>query len=304
MGRPHAKQKLLVTGASGVFGWTLCCVAAETWETFGTVYRHPVKVPGVQTLKIDLTEESSVVDVFRTIQPDAVVHAAAISNPDYCQEHPSESEAVNVTASIIVASQCAELEIPCVFTSTDIVFDGESAPYDEDSPANPISTYGQHKLAAEAAMRLRYPNTTICRLPLMFGVGSPVASGSIMQMLHALERGQKLKLFYDEIRTPVSTATAARGIMLALEEAQGCTLHLGGSERISRLELGRITAEVFRLESALLEPCRQRDVATSAPRPRDVSLRSSLAPKIGYRPQTIREQMQGLHAAMIGAVKI
>jgi dTDP-4-dehydrorhamnose reductase len=301
MARQKHRPKLLLTGASGILGWTLCRLATKSWEVFGTVFRHPVELSGVHMHRIDLTDERSVVDLFSAIRPDTVVHAAALSSPDYCQDHPDESEAINVTASTHIASLCSEFEIPCVFTSSDLIFDGEHAPYDEDSQANPISTYGEHKLRAETAMRARYPNTTICRLPLMFGEGSPAADGSFKRMLQAMEKGQELRLFVDEIRTPVSTSTAAQGLILALQKLQATTLHLGGPERINRWELGCVAAEVFQIDNARLVPGHQKEVAMSAPRPRDVSLVSSQAEKIGYRPQSILEQMHHLRAMMKGA---
>jgi len=291
MERKQHKPRLLVTGASGVLGWTLCEMAAKSWETFGTVYHHPVDPSGVHVYKIDLTNNRSLRDFFSAIRPNAVVHAAGLSSPDYCQEHPDESELINVKASANIATLCAELAIPCVLTSSDLVFDGEHAPYAEDHLAQPISVYGEHKLRAEAEMRERYPNTTICRLPLLFGVGSPVAEGFLARMLQAMKKGEDVRLFVDEIRTPVSTETAARGLLLALRKAKASTLHLGGMERISRWDLGRLSAEVFLSGHAHLVPFRQRDLPMKAPRPHDVSLDSSKAARIGYQPGAIREQM-------------
>ena len=147
-------------------------------------------------------------------------------------------------------------------------------------------------------MQAQYPNTTVCRLPLMFGIENPAVTGPFKRMLRAMERGDELRLFVDEIRTPVSTSTAAQGLMLALERAKGRILHLGGSERISRWELGRLAAEVFSLQNAQLVACRQEDVATPFHRPRDVSLDSDRAQKIGYHPAAVREQLLNLRAAM------
>ncbi|MFC1453003.1 SDR family oxidoreductase [Verrucomicrobiota bacterium] len=230
--------RLLVTGASGVLGWTLCRQAAARWQTFGTVLRNPVEPPGVQVHRIDLTRRREVVGLFRSIRPDAVIHAAALSSPDYCQQHPTESEAANVAASTYVAAMCAEFSIPCVFTSSDLVFDGEHALYDEESAAEPVSIYGEHKLRAEEEMRARYPSITVCRLPLMFGEGSPAAHGYFRRALQSMKQGAEVRLFTDEMRTPVSTATAAEGLMMALRSAQGETLHLGGGGKRQQVGVG------------------------------------------------------------------
>ncbi|XOF34840.1 MAG: SDR family oxidoreductase [Candidatus Electrothrix sp. YB6] len=302
MVRQQNQAKLLITGVSGVLGWALGGLAARSWETFGTVFQHPVECPGVHICRADLTDERSLGDLFTAVRPDAVVHAAALSSPECCQRYPDTSEAINVTASANIASLCADLAIPCVFTSSDLVFDGKNPPYDENCTANPISIYGEHKLRAETAMQSRYPSTTVCRLPLLLGLGSPATDGLLKGMLKAMENQEELRLFTDEIRTPVTTETAAHGILLALRKAEAGTLHLGGPERLSRWELGQAVAEVFQFDSTRLVQCRQQDAVMEAPRPRDVSLDSAKTAAIGYLPRSIREQLCFLRTKMRGTL--
>lgn len=283
---------LLVTGASGVLGWTLSRLAAAHWHTVGTVYRHQQTPPGVEAYPVDLTDNRAIAECFATVKPAAVIHVAALSNANDCQTHPQASEAVNVTAAVGIAARCADDAIPCVFTSTDLVFDGKHAPYTEDDPPHPVSIYGDHKRHAEIALRERYPEITICRLPLLFGPASPAYDGALMRMLQAMRKGNPLRLFIDEFRTPVSTETAAEGLLNALAQAPGETLHLGGPERLSRWELGMLTAECFGIDKPPLVPRPQADVHTLAPRPADVSLDSSRAAHtIGYCPKSVREQL-------------
>jgi len=285
------KPRLLVTGASGFLGWTLCQKAIKAWDVIGTLYRHPVDLPGVTMCKVDLTEYTLLKDLFSTIRPDTVIHTAALSDPNYCQEHPKESELINVNASANIAKLCAKYCIPCVFTSTDLVFDGKNAPYSESSPVNPISIYGEQKARAEIAIQKYNPMTIVCRLPLMFGVDSPVSHGFFIQMLHKMKNREEVKLFIDEVRTPVSTEEAANGLILSLQYKHGTTLHLGGKERISRWDFGKLVAELYGMKYAHLIPCRLADEPMPAPRPHDVSLDSSKAKEIGYTPRKLREQL-------------
>jgi dTDP-4-dehydrorhamnose reductase len=274
-----------------MLGWTLCTVAGKSWHTFGAACHNLVVPADVSICRVDITDQRSVMDLMASIKPDAVIHAAALSSPDYCEEHPRESQLVNVTASRHVAQACAADAIPCAFISSDLVFDGEHAPYNEESPAMPVSVYGQHKLLAENAVRADYPRTTVCRLPLLFGIGSPAREGSFLRMLRSMRAGEEVRLFTDEIRTPVSTETAADGILRALDHAPGDTVHLGGQERVSRWELGLLAAEILIGGKPRLIRCSQAEVASPAPRPRDVSLENRLSARIGYFPKTVREQM-------------
>ncbi len=289
--------RLLVTGASGFLGRDLCQVAARSWQVFGVVFSHPVQVPGATVVQADLTDPASLEALFQRVRPDAVVHAAAISDPNFCQTHPQESWRLNVEASERIAALCARLQVPCAFTSSDLVFDGARPPYAEEAPVCPINVYGQHKAEAERRMAQAYPEVTICRLPPMFGVPGPAGRSFIQPMVKALREGGELRLFVDEYRTPTSARTAAEGIVLAMGRVRG-PLHLGGPQRISRYDFGRLLASVLGFKGARLTPCRQRDVPMPAPRPPDVSLDSSKAVALGFRRRPLEEELQELKSML------
>jgi dTDP-4-dehydrorhamnose reductase len=287
-------KKLLITGVSGFLGWNLAQLAAKDWQVYGTYHRHGIALPQGTVVKLDLTDAVSLKTLFEDLKPDAVIHAAAQSQPNACQTHPEAAYKINVTASLHLAQYCAEADIPCVFTSTDLVFDGLHPPYRETDPVSPLNRYGEQKVAAEQAMQDCYPLVTLARMPLMFGAAAPT-SGSFMQpFLEKLRSQTPLTLFTDEYRTPVSATTAAQGLLLALTQAPGEILHLGGKERISRYEFGLIMAEVLEINPKLIQPCLQQDVPMAAPRPVDVSLYSQKAYELGYQPLLLREALSGL----------
>ncbi|BAU08291.1 NAD(P)-dependent oxidoreductase [Fischerella thermalis CCMEE 5330] len=286
-------HKLLVTGASGFLGWHLCQLANLDWEVYGTYLTHAVEIPNTKLQKVNLTNFQELKQIFNEIQPAAVIHTAAQSQPNYCQNYPEESYATNVIVSQNIADLCADASIPCVFTSTDLVFDGLNPPYRETDPVCPVNRYGEQKVMAEVGMLERYPMTAVCRMPLMFGAATPTATSFIQPFIKTLQEGKELKLFLDEFRTPVSATTAAKGLLLALEKVQG-VIHLGGRERISRYDFGRLLVEIFQLPTTGLKACRQQDVKMAAPRPSDVSLDSSKAFALGYQPLSLRAELEKL----------
>jgi len=287
-------KKLFLTGAGGFLGWNICRMAGSRWDIFGTSFSHPLKIPGVNILQTDLTNFTGLKRVFSEIRPDAVIHTAALSNPNFCQLNRSECHRINVDASINIAGLCADGSIPCVFTSSDLVFDGLNAPYREEDPVSPVNVYGEQKALAEKGMSERYPLAAICRMPLMFGYAGPVAVSFIQPMLKAMEEGRELRLFVDEFRTPLSGTDAARGLLMALTKVRGI-IHLGGIERISRYDFGRLAADVFGYRAAKLMPCRQGDITMPAPRSPDVSLDSSRAFALGFKPGELREELEALN---------
>lgn len=284
--------RLLVTGASGFLGWHLCRLAQATWQVTGTFHRHvPQQLPGVTLHAIDLGDLDAIAPWLAQLAPAAVIHTAALSQPNRCEQNPAQSYRVNVEATRVLAECCAQHQIPLVFTSTDQVFDGQSPPYSEASLPSPINLYGHHKAEAEALVQTLHPTAASCRLPLLYGPPSPTADCFLQGFLRTLKAGQPLNLFTDEFRTPAYVEDVAAGLLLALEKAPGL-LHLGGPDRLSRYDFGLRMAEVFGLDPSLLIPGKQADVIMPARRPADVSSSSQKAFSLGYRPRGVIAGLQ------------
>ena len=286
-------KKLLVTGASGFLGWNLCQQAAN-WEVHGTYFSHQITIPGVSLYKLDLTDFTALDRLFKTINPDAVIHTAAASKPNFCQTNRDAAFAINVTAAVNVARLCGERNLPLAFTSTDLVFDGQNPLYKEEDSICPINYYGEQKAIAEQKMSTVYPAIAICRMPLMFGAPSPVASSFLQGMIGNLQAGKEINLFTDEYRTPASARAASQGLLLAIEKQVQGILHLGGKDRISRYDFGLLLADVLSLPTNNVKPGKQADVEMVAPRSPDTSLDSSKAFALGYQPLSLPEELTNI----------
>jgi dTDP-4-dehydrorhamnose reductase len=285
-------QKILITGASGFLGWNLCQIARTDWEVHATYNQQPIEILDVNLYQLNLTNFDLVKAAIDRIKPDAIIHTAAASKPNFCQEYPDRSYQINVVASQLLAQICADAKIPFVFTSTDLVFDGTKPPYIETDPVSPINIYGEQKVAAEREILTVYPQATICRMPLMFGMAPPTATSFIQPWIRSLASQEKLQLFVDEFRTPVSAKTAAQGLLLMLQSPVSGIVNLGGKEHISRYDFGRLLAEVFQFDLSLLSPIYQRDLVMAAPRAADVSLDSSKAIELGYNLPPLKSELE------------
>jgi dTDP-4-dehydrorhamnose reductase len=219
MVRRRPSRRLPVTGALGFTWLNVCRIAARHYETWGICNRHSCLIPNVNIACCDLTEGPAVEKLFSAIRPDAVIHAAAAADPNYCQAHEQESAAINITAAVTMARQCARYAIPCIFTSTDPVFDGTKPPYPEEAPVGPLSVYGEQKAAAEREMPAAHRRVVVCRKPLMYGDAPPHVKSFIQPMILALRNGREPSLFTDEYRTPLSAIDAANGLLLAVVNA-------------------------------------------------------------------------------------
>jgi len=283
--------RMFLTGASGFLGWNFCRLFAKEWEIFACYNNHRVSIENVLACRVDISDFTELKEAFTTIKPDIVLHTAAASQPNWCQENPTASKKINLDATINLAGLCADASIPFIFTSTDLVFDGLNPPYNEKSSVSPLNLYAEQKTLAEEKIRASLNSYLICRMPLMFGYPGPAANNFIQYFFNEMSKGEKLKLFSDEYRTPVSVLTACKGLKLMIGRFAG-TIHLGGIERASRYELGLLMKDVFGFKTALIEPCSHDDIPMPAKRPLDVSLDSSLAFSVGYDPLPLRKQME------------
>src|SRR5580765_1054981 len=100
---------ILVTGASGLLGTNVVALArAQGREVAGLYHRHEAILPGATLLPADLMDESALSRVFHDLKPEAVVHCAAATHVDWCQEHPEEAHRINVAATARIAEITAQ----------------------------------------------------------------------------------------------------------------------------------------------------------------------------------------------------
>ena len=264
-------MRILVTGASGQLGAYLlrelrgggADVVAWSGSRSGELFGVPVR-------PADLTDLKTVVGAFRDARPDVVLHAAALSAVAACHRAPVHASLVNAGGSALLA----ELAPRLVFVSTDLVFDGERGNYVEEDHLYPLSVYGRTKAAAEAKV-LAHPRHAVARVSLLFGPSRAGRPTFFDEQVAALRERRPCTLFADEWRTPLSLLTAARGLIaLARSDFTG-VLHMGGPERLSRLEIGRRLASYLGVDGSSLVESTRAAVPSPEPRPRDTSLNSA-----------------------------
>lgn len=283
-------QRLLITGAAGFLGRRLVRAARNNYMIAAHARTNKIGLQADRIIAADLTEPDAARRIFDAAEPGAIIHAAAMASPNFCEDEPEKSLAVNVESAAILANLAQESKIPFVFISTDLVFDGTEPPYSEADSPSPVSVYGSHKAMAEEAVLSFNPDAAVARMPLMFGA-LPGSTSFLEPMLEAMSAGREIPLFVDEFRTPISGKTAAEGILMLLESGYGGLLHLGGRERSSRLEIGRKAAQAAGIENPRIREVRQRDVPMPAPRPADVSLDSSRAFAMGFDPGSLNGEL-------------
>jgi len=161
-------KKILVTGISGFLGWHVAHHLQDDFELVGSYFNNRPRLKNIPSYSFDLSNEKLTVGILDDLGLDGILHLAANSNPNKCEQDKSSNN-INVTATINLAKWASKRKIPFLFTSTDLVFDGKNGPYTESSNTNPIMVYGQQKLEAEQKVLDIYPNAIVARMPLMYG---------------------------------------------------------------------------------------------------------------------------------------
>ncbi len=283
-------KKLLITGAGGFLGYHLIRAAAGKWDVYGVSRTTNYNPANALAFSCDITNYIELGNFIEDLEPDAIIHAAAIADANFCEQNKEQSYAVNVEASKNVAGICADYNIPMVFTSTDLVFDGKKGMYTEGDEKNPLNTYGEQKSIAEEEILKIYPAATVARLPMMFGYSEASAANYLQKFLKQLKNNEAASLFYDEYRSVCGARNIAEGILQLMGEPG--VIHIAGKEKLSRYEFGLLAAKAFGLDESLLDKCSQKDVPMAAPRPADVSLDIRKALGLGYSPLSVADELR------------
>jgi dTDP-4-dehydrorhamnose reductase len=225
------KPAVWITGAGGLIGNYLATLAPQFAPQFQAV--------GLTRISLDLLDTAAVRRAFRECSPVAIIHCAALSKSPECQANPPLAHKINVAATALLAELAAE--IPFIFFSTDLVFNGRKGNYAETDSVEPLNVYAATKVAAEQIV-LANPRHTVLRTSLNGGTSPTGDRGFNEQMRLAWQSGQTLNFFEDEFRCPIPAITTARATWELLGKKQTGLFHVAGAERLSRVAIGEALA--------------------------------------------------------------
>lgn len=268
-------NRALVTGASGYLGWHVARALHERGvEVVGTSQDGSGLPPGVRGRVLALDDGGvSGAALVAELRPDVVLHLAAEANADACARDPERARAVNAEATGALARATSAAGAWLLYTSSDLVFDGTRPPYGEQDPVSPLGPYMESKVAGERATLEADPAFCVARVTLLYGLAGGRRESFTDRIVETLARGESIRLFTDQHRTPLHVEDAAEILCDLLAGRPGGALHVGGPERVSRHEHGLALARACGFDPALCLAGDMSDAAGLAPRPPDVSLR-------------------------------
>jgi dTDP-4-dehydrorhamnose reductase len=254
---------ILITGSRGQLGGELMRALSERYSALG-----------VSRADLDITDKAAVTECLRAVKPTVVIHSAAWTDVDGCEQDPARAEAVNADGTRFIARACRELGASMVYFSTDYVFDGKkSAPYVESDPPNPLSVYGRSKLAGEEAVRELVEQYVILRVGWVYGKGGKNFVNTMInlgsQQTKDRRDGQKvepIRVVSDQTGCPTGTLDIAQQTERILARQLFGTFHCACSGQTNWFELARTIFGALSMPVDVV-PCTTAEYGSPAPRP-------------------------------------
>lgn len=244
---------------------------------------------------MDITDTTSVGNVFEKVQPDVVVHCAAWTAVDLAEDEENYEKvyAVNVTGTQNIAKQCKKYNSKMIHISTDYVFDGQGEqPWEPDCKEyNPISVYGKTKLEAEQAVASLLEKYFIVRIAWVFGKNG---NNFVKTMLNIGKKFSELKVVCDQIGTPTYTYDLAKLLVDMLQSEKYGYYHAtneGGyiswyDYAVEIFKIGEELGETsYSAENLIVKPVTTEEYGISkAKRPFNSRLDKSKLVEQGFQP--------------------
>jgi dTDP-4-dehydrorhamnose reductase len=292
-------MKILITGSNGLLGQHLVKLLIETTEydiiaVNRGADRFLFSSPQYRYYSLDITDGIAVNDFILLHHPDVIIHAAAMTQPDPCEENPVECWNINVTATRFLTDAAEKVNARFIFISTDFVFDGLNGPYKETDETGPVNYYGSSKLAAEKSVMASKLQWAIVRTVLVYGnilVGN--RSNVISWVKENLENNKLIKVVSDQWRTPTYVEDLAKGILLVLDKNATGIYHISGEEGMSPYDMAVATADYLHLDKSLMTKVNADTFTQPAKRPLKTGFVIEKAKsELGYQPISFQASLK------------
>ena len=247
-------MKILIVGAGGRLG------AALMRE-----YHCEHDVAGFNHAQLDLSKFDKIREKLGGTDFDVLINAAAFTNVDLCEQQPDRAFRINAEAPRVLAEICGEKNAKLIHFSTDYVFDGEKrAPYTEEDEANPISVYGESKLAGEKNVLATGDQHLVVWVSWVFGPDRP---SFIDGMIQRAQENEKVDAIADKFSTPTYTRDIAKMLPRFFDNGvEGGILHFANAGKCSWQEYAQWALDCcdkagISLKANTVGACKLKDMA-------------------------------------------
>lgn len=280
------KSRALVTGAHGLLGTEIVALFGSRYEVVANDLAH-----------CDITVAADVERSFKAVHPDLVIHCAAYTAVDKAESERDAAFLVNGQGTRNVADACARSGALLVTYGTDYVFDGSAGrAYREDDATNPLSVYGQSKLAAEKACAESGADYLFIRTQWLYG---DIGRNFIFAILERARRGEPLRVVDDQTGCPTWARDLAGATAHLVDAGARGIVHFSNAGETTWFDFARMILDTAGIPGVELNRVSTSTLSLPAPRPAysplDKGLYSKLTGRMPRRwDQAAREFIGGL----------
>ena len=287
-------QKILITGCNGFLGQHLTMFFTRKNYSIIGVGRNNCRIKNAPANfiyeSLDLADDAAVRQCLQEYQPDIIIHAAAMSKPDDCNNNRELCLLNNVHATGNLVKFSQPFHPHFIFISTDFIF-GENGPHGEDEEPAPLNFYGESKWQAEKIVRSSGLLYSIIRPVFIYGKQLNEQRSTFLHWVkNSLQQNKSIKVVSDQLRTPTYVVDICKGIeTIITKKAQG-DFHLAGKDILSPYQMAITVADVLGLNKNLIEEVTSETFSEPVKRAKRSGLKIDKAMReLNYEPVSFDE---------------
>lgn len=290
--------KVLITGSNGLVGQKLVdrFLLEGGFEIMASSFSGNIALnkEGYQFELMDITNPVEVDYILNSYEPEVVIHTAALTQVALCETKKEEAWKTNVEATETLAKASNKVGAFLILLSSDFVFDGRKGPYRETDSPGPVNYYGQTKLEAEKIAAKIVRNLAIVRTCLVYGTNFKMnRSNFLLWVKHKLENGLRIKVNYDQWRTPTLAEDLAEACAIIAKKRTNGTFHISGPENMRVVDFAYAIADFYKLDREFIAEVSSAELSEIGRRPLKSGFFIDKAiNELSYSPHNLTEGME------------
>lgn len=282
---PVLSRPLLITGANGTLGRAFARICEQ----------RGINYIALDRTRLDIGDGSKIRAAVRDLHPWAVVNAAGFTQIERAEREPALCHRENAIGARLVAEACADHGIPLLTFSSDLVFGGDQRePYSEDSPMQPLNTYGRTKAEADQAVARAHEGALIIRTSSFFSPWDH--TNFLTSTIRDLRLGRAVRAVGDIWASPTYVPDLVNTSLDLLIDGERGLLHLTNEGAVTWEDWARLAARHVNADHSLVISCRGDELGLSARRPVYSALKSTR--HRGLMPDVERAIETHIHTSM------
>ena len=281
-------MKILITGGSGRIGYQLFKSLKNEYEVYPTFLKSNIS-NDMKWFHLDITNRNDTLNFIQEINPDLVIHSAALANVDLCETDHKLADSINIQGTRNVVDACTNNNCKIIYVSTSFVFNGTKSSYNEEDDYAPATYYGHSKYVGEKVIRNSDLKYLILRTDQPYGWHESWQKGnSVTRILKNFEEGKEINDVIDWYNTPTLIDDFVNATKILIKKKYDGIFHVVGPDFLNRFEWAKITAEVFNKDKERIKPIKGNALNLPAIRS-NVNLNNKKLVDIGIKMNGVRE---------------